>query len=84
MIDVIEPPTDEEDGEGDEEQEDVGNQVESVHEAAIVQHALVHAVGIDIVVVAAKRQGHATTGAAPHKPRVSLWKHDWFFIDDNR
>lgn len=52
--------TDEEDGEGDEEQEDMGDQVESVHEAAIVQHAAVHAVGISTVVVAAKRQGHAT------------------------
>lgn len=57
----IPPPTDEEDGEGDEEQEDMGNQVESVHEAAIVQHAHLHAVGIDTLVVAAKRQGHATT-----------------------
>lgn len=54
-------PTDEEDGEGDEEQEDVGNEVESVHEAAIVQHAVRHVVGIEMVVIAAKRQGHATT-----------------------
>lgn len=54
-------PTDEEDGEGNEEQEDMGNQVESVHETAIVQHALLHAVGIDTFVIAAKRQGHATT-----------------------
>lgn len=54
-------PTDEEDGEGDEEQEDVGHQIESVHEAAIVQDALVHAVGIDTCFVATKRQGHAPT-----------------------
>lgn len=54
-------PTDEEDGEGDEEQENVGNQVESVHEAAIVQHALRHTVGVDSVVAAAKGQGHAAT-----------------------
>lgn len=47
-------PTDEEDGEGDEEQENMGNQVESVHEAAIVQHALRHTVGVDSVVAAAK------------------------------
>lgn len=39
----------------------MGHQVESVHEAAIVQHALCHAVSIDTDVVAAKRQGHATT-----------------------
>lgn len=57
-------PTNEEDGEGDEEQEDVGDQVEGVHEAAIVEHALLHAVGVDASVVdasvvAAKRQGHA-------------------------
>ena len=54
-------PTDEEDREGDEEQEDVGNEVESVHEAAIVQDAIRHVVGIEMVVIAAKRQGHATT-----------------------
>ena len=54
-------PTDEEDREGDEEQEDVGNKVESVHEAAIVQDAIRHVVGIEMVVIAAKRQGHATT-----------------------
>lgn len=52
--------TDEEDGEGDEEQEDMGNQIESVHKTAIVQHTLLHAVGLDTV-IAAKRQGHATT-----------------------
>lgn len=53
-------PTDEEDGEGDEEQEDMGHQVKSVHEAAIVEHSVCHAVGIDTVIIATKRQGHAT------------------------
>lgn len=52
--------TNEEDGEGDKEQEDMGNQVESIHETAIVQHALPHAVGTGAV-IATKWQGHATT-----------------------
>lgn len=65
-------PTDEEDGEGDEEQEDMGNQVESVHEAAIVQHARVHAVGVDTRVVAAKRQGHATAARLLHASLESI------------
>lgn len=51
--------TDEEDGEGDKEQEDMGNQIESVHKTAIVQHTLLHAVGTGTV-IAAKWQGHAT------------------------
>lgn len=59
--------TDEEDREGDEEQEDVGNEVESVHEAAIVQDAIRHVVGIEMVVIAAKRQGHATTHLQKNK-----------------
>lgn len=52
-------PTDEEDGEGDEEQEHMRNEVEGVHEAAVVQHALLHAVGTDVLVVATKGKGHA-------------------------
>lgn len=53
------PPTDEEDGEGDEEQEDVGHQVKGVHEAAVVEHAQRHAVGVVALLAAAERQGHA-------------------------
>lgn len=41
--------TNEEDGEGDEEQEDMRNQVESIHEAGIVQHAICHTVGVAFV-----------------------------------
>lgn len=52
--------TNEEDREGDEEQEDMGNQDKSVHEAAIVQHAICHTVSIGAVLAAAKGQGHAT------------------------
>lgn len=40
----------------------MGDQVESVNEAAIVQHTALHAVGVGVVVVvvvAAERQGHA-------------------------
>lgn len=60
-------PTDEEDGEGDEEQEDVGHQVEGVHEAAVVEHAQRHAVGA-VALLAAERQGHAAA-RLPRKPR---------------
>lgn len=41
--------TNEEDGEGDEEQEDMRNQVESIHEARIIQHAIFHTVGSAVV-----------------------------------
>lgn len=54
-------PTDEEDGEGDEKQEDMGDQVDGVHEAAIVEDAMRHAVGVVTLFTAAERQGHATT-----------------------
>lgn len=60
---ILYSPTDEEYGEGDEEQEDVRNQVEGVHETAVVQHALLHAVGVDTLVVAAEREGHASAEA---------------------
>lgn len=44
----------------------MGDQVESVDEAAIVEHPIVHAVGVEILVVAAERKGHATTGRLLH------------------
>ena len=47
--------TDEEDGKGDEEEEDVGDQIEGVHEAAVVQDAQPHAVGVALV---ASAEGH--------------------------
>lgn len=53
--------TDEEDGEGDEEQEDVRHHVERVHEAAVVEHAVVHVVGGGVALVAAESQGHGGT-----------------------
>lgn len=49
-----EGPTDEEDGEGDEEQEDVRHQVEGIHEAAVVEHAQRHAVGVVTLLAAAE------------------------------
>jgi len=61
--------TDEQDGEGDEEEEDVGHQVEGVHEAAVVEHAPLHAVGILPRVIAAEGQGHAHRLIGPHKPQ---------------
>lgn len=70
----IPSPTYEEDREGDKEQEDMGNQVESVHEAAIVQHAIRHTVGIATIVAAAKRQGHATTQLL-HARLDSIWEN---------
>ena len=55
------PRTNEEDREGDEQQEDVRDQVEGVHEAAIVQHPRIHTVGILGHIVATERQAsHAT------------------------
>lgn len=39
----------------------MGNQVESVHEAAIVEYAAWHAVAIGTIFTAAERQGHGTT-----------------------
>lgn len=78
--------TDEQDGEGDEEQEDVRHHVvERVHEATVVEDALVHPVGGRVVLAAAEGQGHggAGSGSAPgcgcswlHAPRarsVPLW-----------
>lgn len=56
--------TDEEDGEGDEEQEDVRHHVERVHEAAVVEDALVHPVGVRVVLAAAEGQGHGGAGRA--------------------
>lgn len=68
--------TDEEDGEGDEEQEDVRDHIERVHEAAIVEDSLVHPVGGRVVLSAAEGQGHggARTGSvqAPRASRASV------------
>ena len=55
--------TDEEDGESDEEQEDVRHHVERVHEATVVEDALVHPVGGRVVLAAAEGQGHGGAGA---------------------
>lgn len=57
--------TDEQDGEGDEEQEDVRHHVERVHEATVVEDALVHPVGGRVVLAAAEGQGHGGAGQAP-------------------
>lgn len=54
--------TDEEDGEGDEKQEDVRHHVERVHEAAVVEDALVHPVGGRVILIAAEGQGHGGAG----------------------
>lgn len=68
--------TDEEDGEGDEEQENVRHHVERVHEAAVVEDALVHPVGGRVVLGTAEGQGHggARTGSAraPRASRVAV------------
>lgn len=68
-------PTNKEDGERDEEQEDMWNQVESINEAAIVEHAIVHTVGIYRLFVATKSQGHSTR--FPHAtPTISNIPHE--------
>lgn len=54
--------TDEEDGEGNEEQEDVRHHVERVQEAAVVENAAVHVVRQRVVLVPTERQGHVGTG----------------------
>lgn len=64
--------TNEEDGEGDEEQEDMRNQVESIHEAGIVQYALCHTVGVAFV--ATKWQGPATIRLLHMSPE-SVWEN---------
>ncbi len=51
--------TNEQDGEGDEEKKYMRDEVEGVHEAAIVQDSIVHTVGITSV-VPTERQGHVT------------------------
>lgn len=66
--------TDEEDGEGDEEQEDVRHHVERVHEAAVVEHAVVHVVGGGVALVAAESQGHGGTLRAAGR-RLRLRAH---------
>lgn len=53
--------TDKEDGEGDEEQEDVGHHGERVQEAAVVEHAPVHVVGARAIVIATECEGHGGT-----------------------
>ena len=60
--------TDEEDGEGDEEQEDMGHKVQGVDEAAIVEHTSIHAVRVIHLVNPTEWQGHATCLIGPHKP----------------
>lgn len=56
-------PPYEEDGEGDEEQEYMGHHVQGVHEAAVVQDAVVDVVGAGAVVAAAEGQGHGERSA---------------------
>lgn len=60
--------TDEEDGEGDEEQEDVRHHVERVQEAAVVENAAVHVVRQRVVLVSTERQGHGGTVTLRRNP----------------
>lgn len=64
--------TNEKDGKGNEEQENMGNQVEGVHEAAIVQHVTLDFIGREILVAATKRPLHATS-LQIHTNLESLW-----------
>lgn len=57
--------TDEEDGEGDEEEKDMWHHIEGVQEAAIVQDPRVHVVGHRVVLVPTESQGHGGAGTLP-------------------
>lgn len=57
----------------------MGNQVESVHEAAIVEYVARHTVANGTIFTAAERQGHATAEQLhthTHTPAVKLEKSD--------
>lgn len=50
--------TNKKNGERDKEEKHMWDEVKCVHEAAIVQNSIVHAVGVAIFVVSAERQAH--------------------------
>lgn len=50
--------TNEEDGEGDEEQENMGHHSEGIEKASIVEHTTVHIVGNGVILTATEGQGH--------------------------
>ncbi|TNN59790.1 hypothetical protein EYF80_029975 [Liparis tanakae] len=54
--------TDEEDGEGDEEEEDMWHHIERVKETAVIQNPAVHVVGHRVILVPTESQGHGGTG----------------------
>lgn len=60
--------TDEEDGEGDEEEKDVWHHIEGVQEAAVVQNPRVHVVGHRVILVPTERQGHGGAGTLRGRP----------------
>lgn len=55
--------TDEEDGEGDEQEKDMWHHIERVQETAVVQNPPVHIVRHWVILIPAERQGHGGTGA---------------------
>lgn len=54
--------TDEEDGKGDEEEEDMWHHIERIQETAVVQNPPIHVVRHWVILVPAERQGHGGTG----------------------
>lgn len=54
--------TDEEDGKGDKEEEDVWHHIERIQETAVVQNPSVYIVGHRVILVATERQGHGGAG----------------------
>lgn len=72
---LIRELTNEQDGKGDEEQEHMGDQVKSIHEAAVFQHVTLDFIGREILVAATKCPLHATSLQIHTNPE-SLCEHD--------
>lgn len=57
--------TDEEDGEGDEEDKNMWDHIERIQETAVVQNPSIHVVGHRVILVSTECQGHGGTGTLP-------------------
>lgn len=66
---MLETLTNKEDGEGDEEQEDMGHHSEGIKKASIVEHATIHIVGDGVVLTATEGQGHGAAWALQKQQR---------------
>lgn len=66
---LFEPLTNEEDGKGDEEQEDMGHHSKGIKKTSIIKHSAVHIVGDGVVLVTTEGQGHGGAWALPEQQR---------------